>query len=65
MEVTRNQSKQNWYLCERGGNSCTASGPNTGAYSTTTDAKMGLMYLSDYLYASGYNTSYRYNYPGY
>ena len=49
------QSKQNWYLCERGGNSCT--GANFGAYSTTTDAKIGLMYLSDYLYASSYYTS--------
>ena len=49
------QSKQNWYLCERGGNSCT--GANSGAYSTTTDAKIGLMYLSDYLYASSYYTS--------
>ena len=46
------QSKQNWYLCERGGNSCTTSGPNTGDASVTS--KMGLMYLSDYLYASGY-----------
>ena len=50
-----NQSKQKWYLCERGGNSCT--GANSGAYSTTTDAKIGLMYLSDYLYASSYYTS--------
>ncbi len=49
------QSKQNWYLCERGGNSCT--GANSGGYSTTTDAKIGLMYLSDYLYASGYYAS--------
>ena len=49
------KSKQNWYLCERGGNSCT--GANSGAYSTTTDAKIGLMYLSDYLYASSYYTS--------
>ena len=49
------QSKQNWYLCERGGNSCT--GANSGAYSTTTDAKIGLMYLSDYLYASSYYTN--------
>ena len=49
------QSKQSLYLCERGGNSCT--GANSGAYSTTTDAKIGLMYLSDYLYASGYYTS--------
>ena len=49
------QSKQNWYLCERGGNSCT--GANSGAYSTTTNAKIGLMYLSDYLYASSYYTN--------
>ena len=49
------QSKQNWYLCERGGNSCTTSGPNTGDASVTS--KMGLMYLSDYLYASGHYSS--------
>ncbi len=49
------QSKQNWYLCERGGNSCTTSGPNTGDASVTS--KMGLMYVSDYLYASGYYSS--------
>ena len=49
------QSKQNWYLCERGGNSCTTSGPNTGDASVIS--KMGLMYLSDYLYASGYYSS--------
>ena len=48
----KDQSKQNWYLCERGGNSCTTSGPNQGDTSVTS--KMGLMYLSDYLYASGY-----------
>ena len=50
-----NQSKQNWYLCERGGNSCTTSGPSTGDASVTS--KMGLMYVSDYLYASGYYSS--------
>ena len=50
-----NQSKQNWYLCERGGNSCTTSGSGTGDASVTS--KMGLMYLSDYLYASGYYSS--------
>ena len=49
------QSKQDWYLCERGGNSCTSSGPSTGDTSVTS--KIGLMYLSDYLYASGYYTS--------
>ena len=52
-----NQSKQNWYLCERGGNSCTGAGTSLGGFSTTTDAKIGLMYLSDYLYASSYYTS--------
>ena len=52
---SKDQSKQNWYLCERGGNSCTASGQSTGDASVTS--KMGLMYLSDYLYASGYNSS--------
>ena len=46
------QSKQNWYLCERGGNSCKSA--NSGSYSNTTSSKIGLMYLSDYLYASGY-----------
>ena len=51
------ESKQNWYLCERGGNSCTGAGANLGGFSTTTDAKIGLMYLSDYLYASSYYTS--------
>ena len=49
------KSKQNWYLCERGGNSCTSSGPSTGDTSVTS--KVGLMYLSDYLYASGYYAS--------
>ena len=49
------QSKQNWYLCERGGNSCTPSGPNQGDASVIS--KMGLMYLSDYLYASGHYSS--------
>ena len=50
-----NQGKQNWYLCERGGNSCTSSGPSTG--DTSVNSKIGLMYLSDYLYASGYYSS--------
>ena len=49
------QSKQDWYLCERGGNSCTSSGSSTGDTSVTS--KIGLMYLSDYLYASGYYAS--------
>ena len=45
------QSKQNWYLCERGGNSCSGKGD------ASITSKMGLMYLSDYLYASGYYSS--------
>ena len=49
------QSKQNWYLCERGGSSCISA--NSGTYSSTTDAKIGLMYVSDYLYASSYYAS--------
>ena len=65
----KDQSKQNWYLCERGGNSCISSGPSTGDTSVTS--KVGLMYLSDYLYASGYysssdttNQEYYYQYYG-
>ena len=49
------QSKQNWYLCERGGNSCTTPGSDIRDASVTS--KIGLMYLSDYLYASGYHSS--------
>ena len=46
-------SKQNFYLCERGKYSrCTSA--NSGAYATSTNAKIGLMYVSDYMYASGY-----------
>ena len=49
-------SKQNFYLCERGQYSgCTSA--NSGAYATSTNAKIGLMYVSDYLYASGYFSS--------
>jgi len=46
-------SKQNWYLCERGQYSGCTSG-NSGAYDISTIEKIGLMYISDYLYASGY-----------
>ena len=49
------QSTQDWYICERGGNSCTSSGNGTGDNSIIS--KIGLMYLSDYLYASGYYSS--------
>ncbi len=49
-------SKQNFYLCERGHYSgCTSA--NSGAYATSTTAKIGLMYVSDYMYASGYFNS--------
>ena len=49
-------SKQNFYLCERGQYSgCTSA--NSGAYATSTNAKIGLMYVSDYMYASGYYNS--------
>ncbi len=44
--------KHNMYLCERGGYSCKSG--NKGAYDTSTKAPIGLMYPSDYLYASGY-----------
>ena len=49
-------SKQNFYLCERGQyDGCTSA--NSGAYATSTTAKIGLMYVSDYMYASGYYNS--------
>ena len=49
-------SKQNWYNCERNNYSgCTSA--NAGAYSGTTTASVGLMYVSDYMYASGYVAS--------
>ena len=49
-------SKQKFYLCERGQYSgCTSA--NSGAYATSTNAKIGLMYVSDYMYASGYYNS--------
>ena len=49
-------SKQNFYQCERNNYSgCTSA--NSGAYSGTTTASIGLMYVSDYMYASGYVAS--------
>ena len=49
-------SKQNFYLCERGDyEGCTSA--NSGAYATSTIAPIGLMYVSDYMYASGYYSS--------
>ena len=49
-------SKQNFYQCERNNYSgCTSA--NSGTYSGTTTASIGLMYVSDYMYASGYIAS--------
>ena len=51
-------TSNNFYLCERGMyTNCTSA--NSGAADTSTSAKIGLMYVSDYMYASGYkaNTS--------
>lgn len=49
-------SKQNFYLCERGQiedtTICNVSG-TTGTNASSVQAKIGLMYASDYLYASG------------
>ena len=47
-------SKQNFYLCERGGNSCTGANGTTDESKVKIQNKIGLMYVSDYLYASGY-----------
>ncbi len=49
-------SKQNFYLCERGLSTDTTNcmSANSGAYDTSTISKIGLMYASDYLYASSY-----------
>jgi len=46
-------TRTNEYLCERGQYEGCKSG-NSEAYEKTTTAKIGLMYLSDYTYASGY-----------
>ena len=53
-------SKQNFYTCERSDtetiSNCTSG--NQGAYATKVEDKsIGLMYVSDYLYASGYYAS--------
>ncbi len=52
-----NYSKQNFYLCERGGNSCTGANGTTAADKIKIQNKIGLMYVSDYMYASGYFNS--------
>ena len=49
-------SKQNFYLCERGLSTDTTNcmSANSGAYDSSTTDKIGIMYVSDYLYASSY-----------
>ena len=53
---TKSYSKQNFYLCERGLSTDTTNcmSANSGAYDASTTSKIGLMYASDYLYASSY-----------
>lgn len=53
---SREYSKQNFYLCERGLSTdiTNCMSANSGAYDTSTIDKIGLMYASDYLYASSY-----------
>ena len=49
-------TSNNFYLCERGMyTGCTSA--NSGGGDTATSAKIGLMYVSDYTYASGYNAN--------
>ena len=49
-------TKQNFYLCERGLSTDTTNcmSANSGAYDASTTGKIGLIYVSDYLYASSY-----------
>ncbi len=51
-----NYSKQNFYLCERGLSTDTTNcmSGNSGVYDASTTGKIGLMYVSDYMYASSY-----------
>ena len=53
---TYSYSKQKFYLCERGLSTDTTNcmSANSGAYDASTISKIGLMYASDYLYASSY-----------
>ena len=55
---TNDYSKQDFYLCERGLSTDTTNcmSANSGTYSESTTGKIGLMYASDYLYASSYFT---------
>ena len=49
-------NKQDFYNCERNNYSgCTSA--HSGIYQGTTTANIGLMYVSDYMYASGYIAS--------
>jgi len=52
-------SKQNFYLCERGQSTDTTNcmSGNSGTYDASTEDEIGLMYVSDYMYASGYFAS--------
>ena len=51
---SREYSKQNFYLCERGLSTDTTNcmSGNSGVYAASTTGKIGLMYVSDLLYAS-------------
>jgi len=51
-----NLNKNNWYLRERGLHTNSESA-NNGEYDSETISNIGLMYPSDYLYASGYFSS--------
>ena len=53
---TYSYSKQNFYLCERGLSTDTTNcmSANSGAYDASATSKIGLIYVSDYLYASSY-----------
>ena len=55
-DYSNDHSKQNFYLCERGLSTDTTNcmSANSGAYDASTTSKIGLMYASDYLYASSY-----------
>ena len=47
-------TKKFFYICERGGNSCKGVNGTTAESKVKIQNKIGLMYVSDYIYASGY-----------
>jgi len=57
--IYNSYSKQNFYLCERGQSTDTTNcmSGNSGTYDASTEDEIGLMYVSDYMYASGYFAS--------